>query len=76
MLPLPSVKFEVRRTATANVGKDGFVRSSLDHYYYSVPHEYIGNRVILKIGSKQTFKRQAESVVLLAFKDSPCAVRN
>lgn len=51
MLPLPSVKFEVRRTATANVGKDGFVRSSLDHYYYSVPHEYIGNRVILKSGS-------------------------
>ena len=51
MLPLPSTRFEVRRTATANVGKDGFVRSSIDHYYYSVPHEYIGNKVILKSGT-------------------------
>ena len=33
-------------------------------------------KTYLKRGSKQTFKRQAESVVLLAFKDSPCAVRN
>ena len=51
LLPLPSTRFEVRRTATANVGKDGFVRSSIDHYYYSVPHEYIGNKVILKSGT-------------------------
>lgn len=52
MLPLPSLAFEIRRTATATVGKDGFVRSSIDHYYYSVPYEQIGNKVVVKSGTR------------------------
>ena len=38
MLPLPSVSYEVRETATAVVGKDSYARCSIDGYYYSITY--------------------------------------
>ena len=52
MLPLPSVSYEVRETATAVVGKDSYARCSIDGYYYSVPYQYKKTKVTIGVGRR------------------------
>ena len=47
MLPLPPVSYEVRETVTAVVGRDSYVRCSIDGYYYSVPFQYKKTKVTI-----------------------------
>ena len=52
MLPLPPCNYEVRETATATVGKDSYVKSPLDKYYYSVPYQHKKEAVTIAQGER------------------------
>ncbi len=49
---LPPFRFEVREKATATVRENCHARCKLDDYYYSVPQNWIGKTVVLKLGAK------------------------
>ena len=43
--PLPSERFELRRSLQATVMKNGHINMAPDKHYYSVPYAYIGRKV-------------------------------
>ena len=49
---LPDIPYEVRQTVPAKVRCNSHVKCALDGYHYSVDHHYIGERVSIKLGSK------------------------
>jgi hypothetical protein len=49
---LPPFRFEVREKATATVRENCHAKCRLDEYYYSVPQNWIGKTVVLKLGAK------------------------
>lgn len=48
LLPLPLLRYELRRQASATVMKNGHIHLSVDRHYYSVPYEYIGKKTTVK----------------------------
>jgi transposase len=48
LLPLPLMRYELRRQSSATVMKNGHVHLSVDRHYYSVPYSFIGRKVTLK----------------------------
>ena len=50
--PLPSQRYEIRKTCMVTVMKNSHVQLREDKHYYSVPYRYIGNKVKLCYTSK------------------------
>lgn len=48
LLPLPLLRYELRRQASATVMKNGHIHLSVDRHYYSVPYAYIGKKTTVK----------------------------
>jgi transposase len=47
LMPLPALKYELKKHLYATVAKNGHVGLSLDKHYYSVPYRFIGKKVKL-----------------------------
>jgi transposase len=47
LMPLPALKYELKKYAYATVAKNGHVGLSLDKHYYSVPYRFIDKKVKL-----------------------------
>ena len=47
LLPLPPLRYELKKCLYATVAKNGHVALSADKHYYSVPYRYIGKKVKL-----------------------------
>jgi transposase len=47
LLPLPSLKYELKKTSQATIMKNGHVCLQADKHYYSVPYRFIGKKVLL-----------------------------
>lgn len=47
LMPLPPLRYELKKCLYATVAKNGHVALSADKHYYSVPYRYIGKKVKL-----------------------------
>lgn len=47
LMPLPALRYELKKCLYATVAKNGHVALSADKHYYSVPYRYIGKKVKL-----------------------------
>lgn len=47
LMPLPQLRYELKKCLYATVAKNGHVALSADKHYYSVPYRYIGKKVKL-----------------------------
>lgn len=47
LMPLPPLRYELKKCLYATVAKNGHVALSTDKHYYSVPYRYIGKKVKL-----------------------------
>jgi transposase len=47
LMPLPPLRYELKKWLYATVAKNGHVGLSVDKHYYSVPYRYIGKKVKL-----------------------------
>jgi transposase len=47
LAPLPALRYELKKTHYATIGKNGHVSLSADKHYYSVPYRFIGKKVKL-----------------------------
>ena len=47
LMPLPVLRYELKKQCFATVAKNGHVGLSADKHYYSVPYRYIGKKVKL-----------------------------
>lgn len=48
LMPLPELRYELRRQACATVMKNGHVHLNVDRHYYSVPYKFIGKKTTIK----------------------------
>ena len=47
LMPLPAIKYELKKYLYATVAKNGHAGLSVDKHYYSVPYRFIGKKVKL-----------------------------
>lgn len=47
LMPLPALRYEIKKHLYATVAKNGHVGLSVDKHYYSVPYRFIGKKVKL-----------------------------
>src|SRR5690606_12873588 len=47
LMPLPALRYELKKQSYATVAKNGHVGLGADKHYYSVPYRYIGKKVKL-----------------------------
>lgn len=64
LLPLPAENYEIKHFLTLKVSKMSFIYLSEDKHYYSVPHQYVGEKVNVvysksKVEAFHEFKRIA-----------------
>lgn len=51
LLPLPALRYELKKQCYATVMKNGHVCLGVDKHYYSVPYKYIGKKVTIRYSS-------------------------
>jgi transposase len=51
LLPLPPLRYELKKQCYATVAKNGHICLSEDKHYYSVPYKFIGRKVTVRYSS-------------------------
>jgi transposase len=51
LLPLPALRYELKKQSYATVMKNGHVCLGADKHYYSVPYKFIGKKVTIRYSS-------------------------